>query len=81
MALTIRLTPEQEAVLKKIQKLHGIKTLSGALIFGAENYLIQKERSEFLTKNLDKKERDLYKCRNAVSNFQNAFEDILKLKI
>ncbi|MDG3089149.1 hypothetical protein P7F88_25135 [Vibrio hannami] len=79
MALTIRTTEETEKMLDKLTELTNEKASSKALIKGGYIAIEQSKLAEDRRVEIQTLQRELRELKWTVSNFQNAFGDMMKI--
>lgn len=78
MALTLRLTDEQEMMLEQLKKMTQEKSSSKALISAAEQYLEMEDKYRLLEEKYGRLRDAYYGQKEKVDNFHSAFEGLFK---
>lgn len=78
MALTLRLTDEQEIMLEQLKKATQEKSSSKALISAAEQYLEMEVKYHLLEEKYGRLRDAYYGQKEKVDNFHSAFDELFK---
>ncbi|ABS45612.1 TPA: hypothetical protein PXO68_003162 [Yersinia enterocolitica] len=79
--LTIRTTPEQEALIAKVQALSGEKTASKTLIAALYEFEPNRAKIRELQKKIEALENDFDNLKSVVVNYQNSQKALLNINI
>ncbi|EME2526553.1 hypothetical protein VS869_003427 [Yersinia enterocolitica] len=79
--LTIRTTPEQEALIAKVQALSGEKTASKTLIAALCEFEPNRAKIRELQKKIEALEKDFDNLKSVIVNYQNSQKALLNINI
>jgi hypothetical protein len=81
MAMTLRLTPEQEAELERVQQVTGRATKSQALVEVMMRYISVQEKVKRQSEELAEQQREIARLSRAISKFKDAHAGLLSIEL